>query len=120
MHNPKLADKQNIDTTTREIIDNLHILRDHIVKDSVNHINLSNNTGQNVHNYHIIRVRDLYTTWFRNELLLQRLWKFKYNPSYIRFWDFPGCNCPVSDNEDRYPHGNYIISSKCMVHGDRN
>ena len=38
---------------------------------------------------------------------LQRLWKFKEDSSYHRFWELPHCSCEV----------NYI-NTQCLVHGD--
>lgn len=51
------------------------------------------------------------------EFELQRTWKFPMNKDYHKFWKLPGCECPVMDNEDRYPTGQYIISGCCPIHG---
>lgn len=51
------------------------------------------------------------------ELELQKLWKFEQNLGYYKFWYVPACVCPVMDNEDRFPCGNYVISTDCPVHG---
>jgi len=52
------------------------------------------------------------------EFELQRLWKFSLDANYHRFWIVPKCECPRMDNEDRYPHGHYIINLSCPIHGD--
>ena len=54
------------------------------------------------------------------ESSLQKLWKFEQNPNYYKFWNVPCCNCCVSDNEDKYPYGNYYVSVNCPVHGGNN
>ena len=51
------------------------------------------------------------------ELELQKLWKFEQNLNYYRFWEVPCCSCPRMDSEDRFPYGNYFISTNCPVHG---
>lgn len=51
------------------------------------------------------------------EFKLQELWKFPKNYKFHRFWETPKCMCPKIDNEDAYPHGYYIISADCPLHG---
>ena len=104
-HNPRLADKQGLDTTTREIIDKLHLLRDYIEIEA----GFNNRTDQDQ--------KDLYNVWFENEKLLQKLWKFPDNEDYIKFWTFSGCSCPKMDNDDNYPYGRYIKVQDCILHG---
>ena len=53
------------------------------------------------------------------ELELQKLWKFKQDLNYYRFWEVPGCQCPSMDNSDAFPSGYYCINSSCPVHGDK-
>lgn len=50
------------------------------------------------------------------ELELQRLWGFKEDPKFIKFWEFPKCICPVLDNEDRWPTGVYVYNCSCPIH----
>lgn len=52
------------------------------------------------------------------EFELQRAWKFPLNRDYHRFWNFPRCQCPFTDNEDAYPTGYYVTNSSCPVHGN--
>lgn len=51
------------------------------------------------------------------EYALQKAWGFQINVNYHRFWILPKCKCPTMDNEDRYPHGHYLVSSVCALHG---
>lgn len=50
------------------------------------------------------------------EFELQKLWKFKKDINYHKFWMTPKCQCPDMDNNDIYPLGNYIINSNCPLH----
>lgn len=52
------------------------------------------------------------------EFQLQDAWKFDRNINFHRFWNRPGCNCPVLDNEDAYPTGYYVRTAACKIHGD--
>lgn len=107
MHNPRLADKQGLDETTREVIDTLHDYRDMLEKDALFSVN----------NPTILR--EIYKVWYKNEKLLQKLWKFGLDENYIRFWTFPGCICPEYDNEDAYPTGRYVVNCECPLHGNK-
>lgn len=103
MLNDKLAVKQGLDETTREVINKLHLLREFI---------------EDYKTTNPKKIKFLYKEWYENELLLQKLWKFKVDENYIRFWEFPYCTCPKMDNEDRYPTGHYIVHGDCPVHGE--
>lgn len=115
MHNPKLADKQGLDHTTREVIDKLHILRD-FLEDHARRLMTTNDSEE-----YEVSVTDLikstYDVWFENEQLLQKLWKFREDKDYIKFWTFPACTCPKMDNDDAYPHGRYVTVQNCPIHG---
>ena len=50
------------------------------------------------------------------EFELQRLWKFKQDRNYHRFWETPKCTCPKLDNEENYPIGYYTVSEDCPLH----
>lgn len=52
------------------------------------------------------------------ELELQKLWKFKQNTNYYKFWNVPGCQCAFLDNEDAFPSGHYVINLSCPIHGE--
>ena len=49
---------------------------------------------------------------------LQRLWKFKEDSVYHRFWELPKCDCPKMDNMDVYGTGHRYINPNCTLHGD--
>lgn len=51
------------------------------------------------------------------EYELQKLWGFPLDANYHKFWEYPKCECPVMDNEDRYPHSR-IMNLNCPLHGD--
>lgn len=51
------------------------------------------------------------------EFELQGLWKFDRDINFHMFWQRPQCSCPKLDNQDRYPHGHYIINDECPLHG---
>lgn len=48
---------------------------------------------------------------------LQKLWKFKIDSNYHRFWELPKCECPKMDNRDVYGTGHRYINPKCKIHG---
>lgn len=102
MHNPKLADKQDVSPLNRRVIDKLHILRELIEHQQT----LTEDTEIST---------KLYEQWVENEHLLQELWNFPVDDNYIRFWVYPTCRCPKMDNEDYWPHG-MITSEACKLH----
>lgn len=53
------------------------------------------------------------------EFELQRLWKFREDYKFHRFWETPKCKCPKIDNEEAYPFGYYIRNLTCILHGSR-
>lgn len=52
------------------------------------------------------------------EFKLQDAWKFSRDKNFHRFWNRPKCECPKLDNEDAYPHGRYVVTGGCPLHGD--
>ena len=50
------------------------------------------------------------------EFQLQRLWGFKEDKNYHRFWETPKCTCPKMDNKDDYPYRQHI-DGNCPLHG---
>jgi hypothetical protein len=48
---------------------------------------------------------------------LQKLWKFKEDSLYHRFWELPKCECPSMDNIDVYGTGHRYINPNCKIHG---
>lgn len=51
------------------------------------------------------------------ELELQKLWKFKQDIGYYKFWYVPGCSCSKLDSDDNFPYGPYYINDGCDIHG---
>jgi hypothetical protein len=49
----------------------------------------------------------------------QKLWNFEPNPNHHYFFSFPGCKCPVMDNQDRLGTPHKIINQNCPIHGDK-
>jgi hypothetical protein len=103
MHNTTLAKRQGVDETACKVINHLHILRDYL-NDSVAYEDDADHK------------KAIYSLWFENEKLLQKLWNFPEDENYIKFWTFSACSCPKEDNEERFPIGNYIQHSSCPIH----
>lgn len=53
------------------------------------------------------------------EFLLQDTWGFPRELKYHKFWELPGCNCPVFDNSEVWPAEVYWRSSSCPIHGKK-
>jgi len=51
------------------------------------------------------------------EYQLQDAWKFPRDVNFHRFWELPGCVCPVADNRERWGSGYSIHSQDCPIHG---
>lgn len=51
------------------------------------------------------------------EFSLQRSWKFTEDIKCHKFWEVPKCKCPQIDNNERWPHGYYVINNNCPIHG---
>jgi hypothetical protein len=107
MINKKLAEKQQLDDCTIQVIEQLHKDRDALLNIAVSAVNDKGNQ----------RLQTLYSLWLFGEHRLQKEWKFKEDDNYIKFWNFPGCSCPKIDNEDNYPYGRYVYNMDCRVHG---
>lgn len=48
---------------------------------------------------------------------LQKIWKFKLDENYHKFWNLPGCECPKLDNMDMYGTGHRYTNPNCPIHG---
>jgi hypothetical protein len=120
-HNKDLADKQRVSKLDREIIDKLHILRELIEANTKHLMSLMKNnvsTMEKLSTEEFTKtIQTNYKVWIENEKLLQKLWKFSGDEGYIRTWYFPACSCPKMDNDDAWPHGPYIKSKSCIIHG---
>jgi len=64
--------------------------------------------------------KELYKEWISVERQLQDLWGFDGDDDKIKFWTFPACSCPKTDNNERYPYGYYIVNDGCLIHGENN
>lgn len=53
------------------------------------------------------------------EYLLQATWGFSQDKKYHKFWEVPGCQCPVFENIQKYGKGGYTYSSTCPIHGKK-
>lgn len=106
MINKKLAEELGLSEKVKFNINSLHKYRDRIFKrmeDSVDKEEL----------------RSLDLTLDRVEFTLQRLWGWKPDRNYIKFWNRPKCRCPRLDNEDNYPYGYYTVMMDCPLHGSK-
>lgn len=65
------------------------------------------------------RLKLIYEVWLEQHKELQRLWGFEQDSNYIKFWEFPKCDCPIMDNQERYPSGHYVMNSECIIHGGK-
>jgi hypothetical protein len=65
----------------------------------------------------LLHLADLLNHWHEIQENLQEAWGFPKDRNYHKFWELTSCKCPKMDNEDRYPSGYYVISSKCALHG---
>jgi len=52
------------------------------------------------------------------EYALQQAFGFPQDTNFHRYWDWPGCSCPVFDNMDRWGTDQKVVSPNCVVHGD--
>lgn len=50
------------------------------------------------------------------ENLQQELWGFGANADFHRWFDLPGCTCPLLDNQDRIGSSQRIINTECPIH----
>lgn len=107
MVNFKLAEERNISERNQRYISALHTARECIFRDS------QHTTDKQAQ-------KKLYKSWVAIENLLQELWEFDVDDSYIKFWEFPACTCQVIDNAENYPSGPYYYISDCPVHGMHN
>ena len=48
----------------------------------------------------------------------QKLWGFKLNRDFHRWWKVPKCLCPNMDNEDAYGTKYRHIKPGCPIHGN--
>jgi len=51
--------------------------------------------------------------------LIQEAWGFEQHKKYHKFWELPGCQCPVFENINIYPSDEYKHLSTCPIHGTK-
>ena len=103
--NARLVANQNISTDDVTKINNLHKLRNCYL--SLMEINDDKDD-----------LKYLSGIITQIDFQLQKLWKFKEDSLYHRFWELPKCECPKSDNRDVYGTGHRYINPNCKLHGD--
>ena len=50
---------------------------------------------------------------------LQDAWGFKRNKNFHRWYELPGCSCPIHDNRDRTDTEFQIVNDDCIYHGTK-
>lgn len=108
MYNVDLADKLGLDESSRDKIAKLQLLRRKV------NVKIDKLCNAN----EMCLVKELVGALEQIEYLLQDAWGFPRDKKYHKFWWAINCTCPVSDNMDRYPTGNYIVNSDCPLHGE--
>ncbi len=103
--NSRLVANQGLDMETVDKINKLHIVR-----------NCYQTLMEEVNDKENLRYFSNIVTQI--DFQLQRLWKFKEDSTYHRFWELPKCDCPKMDNMDTYGTGHRYINPNCLLHGD--
>jgi len=103
--NSRLVANQGLDMETVDKINKLHIVR-----------NCYLTLMEEVNDKENLRYFSNIVTQI--DFQLQRLWKFKEDSTYHRFWELPKCDCPKMDNMDTYGTGHRYINPNCLLHGD--
>lgn len=103
--NKKLIEERDISSEVKEMIDFFHINRDNIFK-----------LMRKIDDRAILRQLDCLLDQL--EATLQTLWGFPVDDRYYMFWLRPKCECPIMDNNERYPTGYYVINGGCPIHGE--
>ena len=102
--NARLFSNQNINLEGVKKIENLHKVRNC-------YLTLMENTDD------ITNLKKLSKIIEQIDFQLQKLWKFKVDSKYHRFWNLPKCQCPKLDNMDALGTGRKIYSKNCPIHG---
>ena len=103
--NKALLKKQKINDVTLGAIKQMHTFK-HLLFEDV----------KKMDDGRVARIRQMSKVHEMIELELQRLWGFKEDHKFIKFWEFPKCVCPKLDNEDRWPSGVYVYNCSCPIH----
>ena len=52
-----------------------------------------------------------------NEFEIQKAYGLEPDESFHKFWEVPKCECPKSDNMDRFGTKYQLIAANCPLHG---
>ena len=102
--NSRLVTNQGLDFDEVDKVNKLHKVRNC-------YLTLMENTDDSVE----LKRLSLFITQI--DFQLQKLWKFKVDSTYHRFWELPKCQCPASDNLDTFGTGHRYINPNCPIHG---
>jgi hypothetical protein len=61
--------------------------------------------------------KEYFQQWTDIQNGLQLAWGFPVDENYLRFWDFPLCECPKLDNLERLGTAYKIYNETCPIHG---
>ena len=104
--NSRLVTNQGLDLDEVDKVNKLHKVRNC-------YLTLMENTDDSVE----LKRLSLFITQI--DFQLQKLWKFKVDSAYHRFWELPKCQCPASDNLDTFGTGHRYINPNCKIHGKK-
>ena len=104
--NSRLVTNQGLDLDEVDKVNKLHKVRNC-------YLTLMENTDDSVE----LKRLSLFVTQI--DYQLQKLWKFKVDSAYHRFWELPKCQCPASDNLDTFGTGHRYINTNCKIHGKK-
>ena len=104
--NSRLVTNQGLDLDEVDKVNKLHKVRNC-------YLTLMENTDDSVE----LKRLSLFVTQI--DFQLQKLWKFKVDSAYHRFWELPKCQCPASDNLDTFGTGHRYINTNCKIHGKK-
>ena len=104
--NSRLVTNQGLDLDEVDKVNKLHKVRNC-------YLTLMENTDDSVE----LKRLSLFVTQI--DFQLQKLWKFKVDSAYHRFWELPKCQCPASDNLDTFGTGHRYINPNCKIHGKK-
>lgn len=117
--NPRLIESRGISDKTLSEISNLH-LRRHIIFENARRYwkDFENVQADHMKEILLDAIKELVILFEENEFALQELWGFPKDASMHRWFSFPGCECPILDNEERMgvPSAGRIISGSCLIH----
>ncbi len=102
--NSRLVTNQGLDLDEVDKVNKLHKVRNC-------YLTLMENTDDSVE----LKRLSLFITQI--DFQLQKLWKFKVDSAYHRFWELPKCQCPASDNLDPFGTGHRYTNPNCPIHG---